>query len=256
MTAKLVETRHDAAIDIVVLHSPSNRNALSLQLMEELRDAIEFSAEGGARALFLDHTGPVFCPGVDLKERNAAKDDRHSVLFAELLRVLWDHPTPILARVSGAARGGGMALLACCDIVVASNNATFAYSEVLVGVAPALVLAVTAPLRPVGPLLPWMLSGLSFDATTAKSLGLIHRVAEGEATMDEECDALRRAAPGALQATKRLARQHARAPGSEVVTDMEAVSAALFRSPEAAEGMAAFLARRPPDWAPDPRKSV
>jgi enoyl-CoA hydratase/carnithine racemase len=246
----LLKVGNDRDLDVVVLDSPANRNALSLELMTELLDAVTASAAGSARALVIDHAGSVFCPGVDLKERAAGHDDRHSTLFADLLRRMWDYPKPIVARVSGAARGGGMALLACCDIVVASQTSTFAYSEVLVGVAPALVLAVTAPLRPVGPLLPWMLTGTPFDAVTARALGLVHRVADEAASIDRECDALRRAAPNALRTTKRLVRQHAGASGSEGVTEMETLSAQLFRSAEAAEGMAAFRARRSPEWAP------
>lgn len=238
-----------APFDSFILDSPGNRNALSLALMDDLLRAIAASAQSDARALLLDHTGSVFCPGVDLKERLAAGDDRHSTRFGELLRALWSYPKPIVARVAGAARGGGMAVLACCDVVVASPSATFAYSEVRVGVAPALVLAVTAPKVAVGPLLPWMLSGEVFDAATAHDLGLVHRVStDADVSLAPERDALRQAAPGALVATKRLARLHTGGDGVAALHAMEAESVALFRSAEAAEGMAAFTDRRPPAW--------
>ncbi|HEU5448994.1 MAG TPA: enoyl-CoA hydratase-related protein, partial [Acidimicrobiia bacterium] len=136
------------------------------------------------------------------------------------------------------------------------SSATFAYSEVLVGVAPALVLAATAPLRPVGPLLPWMLTGLPFDAATARSLGLVYRVGDEAASIDNECEALRHAAPEALRTTKRLARQHAGAPGREALAEMAAMSVELFCSPEATEGMAAFAGHRPPAWVGAGRPQV
>ena len=247
-TSSTVSTRRDGDIDVVVLDAPGNRNALSLALMDALVDAVEASASGDGRALVLDHTGSVFCPGVDLKERLAAGDDRHSRLFADVLRALWRYPKPIVARVTGAARGGGMAMLSCCDIVVASPAASFAYSEVRVGVAPALVLAVTVSKVGVGPLLPWMLTGEPFDAAEAQRLGLVHRV-EADASVGPECDALRAAAPGALVATKQLARRLSGGDGLDALDAMEAVSVELFRTAEAAEGMAAFAERRPPSFA-------
>jgi enoyl-CoA hydratase/carnithine racemase len=250
VTGSTVRTGRDGDIDVVVLDSVANRNALSLALMSGLVDAVDASASGDGRALVLDHTGAVFCPGVDLKERLASGDDRHSRLFADVLRTLWRYPKPIVARVAGAARGGGMAMLSCCDVVVASSAASFAYSEVRVGVAPALVLAVTASKVGVGPLLPWMLTGDAFDPAEAQRLGLVHRVAgDADASLRPECDALRAAAPGALVATKQLARRLTGDGGLDALDAMEAVSVELFRTAEAAEGMAAFAERRPPSFA-------
>jgi enoyl-CoA hydratase/carnithine racemase len=245
-----VTVRRDGDIDVVTLDSPANHNALSLAVMESIVAAADASAAGDGRALVLDHTGAVFCPGVDLKERRAAGDDRHSRLFADVLRALWRYPKPIVARVDGVVRGGGMAMLSCCDIVVASSAASFAYSEVRVGVAPALVLAVTASKVSVGPLVPWMLTGAPFDAVEARALGLVHRVdTDGFASVTPECAALRAGAPGALAATKRLARRMTDAAGVDAIDAMEAMSVDLFRTAEAAEGMAAFAEHRPPSFA-------
>jgi enoyl-CoA hydratase/carnithine racemase len=250
MMVSTVAARRDGDIDVVVLDSPASRNALSLALMDALLGAVEASASGDGRALVVDHTGPVFCPGVDLTVRRASADDRHSRLFADLLRALWRYPKPIVARVAGAVRGGGMAMLSCCDVVVASSAASFAYSEVRVGVAPALVLAVTAPKVGVGPLVPWMLTGEPFDAAEAHRLGLVHRVdTRGDTSVAPECDALRAGAPGALVATKRLARQLTGGDDGSVLDAMEAMSVELFRTAEAAEGMAAFAERRSPSFA-------
>lgn len=222
--------RRDGA-DVVTLASPHNRNALSLQLLEELLDHVGAS---DARALVLDHEGPVFCAGVDLRER--AVKDGHSALLARLLKALWEHPAPVLCRVGGPVRGGGMGVIACADIAVASPQATFAYSEVKVGVAPALVLAVTLPKLAPGPLLPWLLTGEPFGAETAHALGLVWRVGDSVAP---ELAAIAAAAPQALRTVRRLALPDV----SAALAEAERLSAELFASEEARQGMAAFLGR-------------
>jgi enoyl-CoA hydratase/carnithine racemase len=222
--------RRDGA-DVVTLASPHNRNALSLQLLEEL---IEHVGASDARALVLDHEGPAFCAGVDLRER--AVKDGHSALLARLLKALWEHPAPVLCRVGGPVRGGGMGLVACADIAVASQRATFAYSEVKVGVAPALVLAVTLPKLAPGPLLPWLLTGEPFDAETAQGLGLVSRIGDSLAS---ELTAIAAAGPQALRTVRRLALPDVTARLAEA----ERLSAGLFTGDEAREGMAAFVAR-------------
>ena len=251
MTAPLLRVEHDRGVDTLVLDSSHNRNALSVRLLEALLDQVAASAASQARALVLDHTGPVFCAGVDLRERRtlAAGAPTHSVLLARLLGLLWDHPGPVLCRVDGPVRGGGMGLLACADIVVASTRANFAYSEVKVGVAPALVAAVTVPKVPLAPLLPWMLTGETFDAATACHLGLVTRVAEATPSVEPEITALLRGGPQAVRTVKRLGRRLAGIDLGETLTEMQDLSAALFAGPEAAEGMAAFAERRPPTWA-------
>jgi methylglutaconyl-CoA hydratase len=250
----LVRTEHRDGVDTLVLASPHNRNALSVQLLEELDTGIARSVRGDARVLVLDHEGPAFCAGVDLRERRqlGADSDRHSTLLAHVIRELWDCPKPVLCRIDGRVRGGGLAIVACCDIAVASRRADFAFSEARVGVAPALAASVPIAKVPLGLLLPWLITGESFDAATAQQMGLIARVADDEeVSIEPEITAILRGGPSALQTVKRLARQHAGADVDTVLKEMERLSADLFRHPEAAEGMAAFLERRPPAWAPE-----
>jgi len=247
--------RHERAgdVDRLVLASPANRNALSLQLLEELIAGIADSVRGDCRALVLDHEGPAFCAGVDLRERRdlGAESDRHSTLLARVIRELWDCPKPVVGRVEGRVRGGGLAIVACCDIAVASPGSDFAFSEARVGVAPALAASVPIAKVPLGLLLPWLVTGEPFDAATAQRIGLIARVAhDAEVSIEPEVTAILRGGPSAIRTVKRLARQHASADVDTVLKDMEALSADLFRHPEAAEGMAAFFERRPPYWAP------
>jgi enoyl-CoA hydratase/carnithine racemase len=219
--------------DVVTLTSERNRNALSLAMLEEL---LEHVASSTGRGLVLDHEGPVFCAGVDIRERQTKGG--HSELLAQLLRALSAFPRPVLCRVDGPVRGGGMALTACADIVVASPRASFAYSEVKVGVAPALVLAVTKV--PTAPLLPWLLTGEPFDAETALRLGLVTRLGD---SLDPELAAIRAAGPHAVETVKAVART-----GIDIDA-AEALSAELFAGDEAREGMAAFAERRPAAWA-------
>ncbi|HEX6023414.1 MAG TPA: enoyl-CoA hydratase-related protein [Solirubrobacter sp.] len=227
-----IEHRHGFAI--VTLASEHNRNALSLRMLEELLEHVAAAADG--RGLVLDHEGPVFCAGVDIRERRRVGG--HSELLARLLRALRDYPRPFLCRVDGPVRGGGMGLIAPADIVVASERASFAYSEVKVGVAPALVLAVTKV--PPAPLAPWLLTGEPFDAPTALRLGLVTRVGE---SLEPELSAIRAAGPEAVATVKALVRE-----GIDL-DEAARLSEELFSSAEAREGMAAFAERRSPSWA-------
>lgn len=250
---ELVRTAPVGAFDSLILDVPSSRNALSLQLMRELVSGIAASASGPGRGLLLTHTGTSFCSGVDLRERreHGRDDDSHSRLLAQLFLTLWDYPKPVVIAVDGAVRGGGMGLLACGDIVIASPGSTFAYSETKVGVAPALVMALTLPGIPVRRLLPWLLSGEAFTSTDALELGLVTSVeaSPGVAAAENVIPKLTAAAPLAQVTTKRLSRALRAVDMPTAIADMTAESAALFTGEEAREGMQAFAERRPPAWA-------
>jgi enoyl-CoA hydratase/carnithine racemase len=239
--------------DALEIDSPANRNALSIDLLTTLRDEVRRSAGGSARGLLLHHTGSAFCSGVDLKERRAfgPSDASHSVLLADLLRELWHYPKPVVASVDGAVRGGGLGLLACADLVLATARSTFAYSESRVGVAPVLVMAVTLPLASTRTLMPRLLDASVFDASSAATLGLVARIVDGENAVGEVLAELRQGAPGAQSAIKRLARRWSEIDMDELIKEMTVLSADLFAGAEAAEGMAAFVAKRSPSWTVD-----
>jgi enoyl-CoA hydratase/carnithine racemase len=240
------------SFDTAVLDSPHNRNALSLELLAHLRDAVRASATGPARGLLLTHVGPSFCSGVDLKERRALPrtDTAHSALLADLLRDLWAYPKPVVVAVDGAVRGGGLGLLACADVVLATSGSTFAYSEARVGVAPALVMAVTLPLSDTRRLMPHLLGAGPFSADVAHSLGLVSTVLPepDDSAVDAVLDGVRRGAPAALATIKRLARQWSETDMESLIEEMTVLSADLFAGDEAAEGMAAFAEHRDPSW--------
>jgi methylglutaconyl-CoA hydratase len=239
---ELVRLDVERNVATVTLDSPANRNALSRTLLEQLdarlRDAL---ADDAVRVLVLSHTGPVFCSGADLKDPPGSGA---AVSLPDVLNLLWTAPKPVVARVGGHARAGGIGLVAACDIAIAARDATFAFSEVRHGVVPAIISLVTLPRLGQARTLELYLTGDTFDGARAAEIGLVAAVADDvEATVDEYVDKLRLGAPGALAATKRLLR----APLD--FAELERLSLETFAGEEAREGMAAFAEKRAPRWA-------
>lgn len=238
-------------VDHLVLDAPASRNSLSIAAMQAMIEAIRSSTGRGSRALVLDHAGKVFCAGVDLKERLARPGEPHvhSELLGRLLVELWNYPSPVICRVAGRVRGGGMGLLACSDFVVASPAADFAFSEVRVGVAPAIVGNFSLQGIPSRALRPFLLTGETFGAAQALALGLITRVAgDDDASIEPEVAAVLQGAPASQQLTKRLARELGGENPMAAHERMQRLSGELFGSAEAAEGMQAFRERRKAAW--------
>lgn len=236
------------------LDAPERRNALSLAMLDHLRSAAQRSAaDASSRGLLLDHTGDVFSAGVDLVERRSLAPGarNHSQALADLYSELWGYPKPLVCRADGAVRGGGVGLVAVADVVIAGPRASFAFTEVRVGVAPALVGALVLARFGGGRLDPWLLSGSTLDARDAAEIGLVTQVADddGRSLVEEWCQSMEGAAPHAQRMTKALTRRFGRGDVPEMLREMEALSAELFDGPEALEGMAAFAEKRPPLWA-------
>jgi len=223
----------------ITLDSPANRNALSRRLVEELRAHLaSVRDDESVHVAVLTHTGPAFCAGADLKERSA------HVPLADVLATLWGMPKPVVARVGGHVRAGGVGLVAACDIPVASRDATFAFSEVRLGVVPAIISVVCLPRLRHADALELFLTGEPFGADRALAAGLVTAVADDvDAAVAEYVRRLRLGAPHALAEAKRLARRPVD------FAEMEALSRELFAGAEAREGIAAFFEKRPPSWA-------
>ena len=253
-TSELVHLDVADAVATITLDSPANRNALSRQLRGELSAHVEAAlADDAVRVLVLTHTGEVFCAGMDLKEsRGAGAQDQGINEVPRILESLWRSPKPVIAKLAGAARAGGVGIVAACDIAVAARAATFAFTEVRIGVIPAVISVTVLPR-----LLPraaheLFLTGETFDAERAAAVGLLNRAvpADGlDAEVDRYVDALRLGAPGALAATKELLLASRTAPMSEQFARMLALSATFFAGDEGQEGMSAFAEKRPPAWA-------
>lgn len=235
----------------ITLDSPANRNALSSGLLTELHEALTGAlADPAVRVIVLTGAGPVFCAGADLKE-SRLRPAAAPALFPQILQLIWDSDKPVVCRVNGSARAGGIGLIAACDIAIATQSATFAFTEVRIGVA-AAVIAVTC-LRRMEPRAgyEYFLTGETFDAGRAAQIGLLTCVAADadlDAATGRYVSMLQRGAPGAIAVTKTILREVPGMPVAEGLARMAEVSAARFASPEAQEGMAAFAAKRDPSW--------
>ncbi|QUH01054.1 enoyl-CoA hydratase/isomerase family protein [Saccharopolyspora erythraea] len=255
MAEELVHLTSDAGIATITLDSPHNRNALSAQLRRELRDHLESAiADDAVRVIVLAHTGPVFCAGMDLKESRAAgAEDQGVNEFPELLERIWNSPKPVVARLAGPARAGGVGIVAACDIAVCADTATFAFSEVRIGVVPAVISVTVLPRLHARQAHELFLTGETFSARRAVEIGLLNSTVAAEA-LDAETrrytDMLALGGPKALAATKEMLRRTRPTDMGEDFTQMLALSAGFFASEEGQEGIRAFAEKRKPSWAP------
>jgi methylglutaconyl-CoA hydratase len=251
VTDSVLHVEVSRGVATLTLDSPANRNALSRAMRTQLREALAAAlADDAVRVVVLDHTGRVFCSGMDLSEAaGGAAEDQGVNEFPDLLATLWHSPKPVLAAVRGPARAGGVGLLAACDVVVAGASATFGFAEVRIGVVPAVISAVCRPRMQAHAVHRLMLTGEVFDAATAHEAGLVDlAVADDEvdATVQAQVTALAAGAPAALAETKRLLRS-----GTELdFAPLLETSARFFASAEGQEGIAAFREKRPASWVP------
>ncbi|MGV9294797.1 enoyl-CoA hydratase family protein [Amycolatopsis sp. NPDC003676] len=237
-------------IATLVLDSPHNRNALSVRLVGELTAQLSRAAEDPAvRAVLLTHTGETFCSGIDLAEARAGTGLSTEQLTG-LLRTVVEMPKPVVARVTGHTRAGGLGLLGACDIVAASPAASFAFTEVRIGLAPAVLSTTVLPRLDPRAASRYYLTGERFDAAEAARIGLITLAADDvDEALDPVLAGLRAAAPGALAAAKHLTTTAARQFFGTHASELAALAARLGDGAEAKEGIASFLERRSPAWA-------
>ncbi|WP_040336955.1 enoyl-CoA hydratase-related protein [Candidatus Blastococcus massiliensis] len=249
---RVIQVTVSAGVATLTLDSPQNRNALSKALRGQLRAALEDAlADDAVRVIALDHTGRVFCSGMDLAEAaGGSSQDQGVNEFPQLLQLIWSSPKPVVAVVRGPARAGGVGLVAACDVVVAASSASFAFSEVRLGLVPAVISAVVLPRMTTHVAHRLMLTGEVFDAAAAAAGGLVDLVAaddEIDAVLDGQLRALAAGAPVALAETKRLLRSHQ--PDLDF-GDLLQLSARFFASDEGQEGIASFREKRPARWVP------
>lgn len=249
MTAELVHSAREGPVLTLTLDSPHNRNALSLRLLDELAQGLAVpAADRTVRVVVLTAGGRVFCSGANLSEPGGAVTSR----MPDVLTAIRSAPVPVVARVGGHARAGGLGLIAACDLAVATKGSTFAFSEVRVGVAPAMILV--PALRVIERRFLWRasLTGEPFGAAEATAAGLLTDVVDEAADLDVwvagVVASVLKSAPGAVAATKALLGELPGLPWSEGLDVARARSAELFAGEEAAEGMDAFLRKRAPSW--------
>ncbi|MFO1410764.1 MAG: enoyl-CoA hydratase-related protein [Steroidobacteraceae bacterium] len=249
------------SVRVLRLHRPEARQALDATLIAELTAAVRAAGDDPAvRVVLLASSGPAFCAGADLRNMqrmgaaSEAENIADAVALARLLDTLAACPRPVVAEVQGDCFGGGLGLVAACDIALASSAARFCLSEVRLGLTPATISPHV--LRAIGARAAsrYMLSAERFDAAEALRIGLVHAVHAPEAlptAVDAMLDALLRGGPEALRETKRLIADFG---GSQLpagwLEDSAGRIAGRRGSDEGREGLAAFFGKRPPRWAP------
>ena len=242
-----VRIERDGLVLRVTLARPERRNAFDPELIAELTEA--FDGAGDARAVLLAGDGPSFCAGADLEWMRASagltyeENVEDSRRLLRLLEAIDGCPAPVVARIQGHALGGGAGLVACADIAVSAEDAVFAFSEVKLGLIPAVISPFV--LAKIGPSAArrYFLTGERFDAATALRIGLVHDVvADLDGEIERVLAELLTAGPEAVRAAKLLVRD--RPAGIETARRIAEQRA----SAEGQEGLRAFLEKRPPAW--------
>jgi methylglutaconyl-CoA hydratase len=249
-----VRTETADGILTVTLADVENRNALGATVLNGLHDAItEANADPEIRAVVVTNEGTTFCAGANLKQASGvAKATLPKLGFEELLGEIQRSPTPIVGKIKGHVVGGGNGLAAALDIAIARDDVKFGFTEVRLGVAPAIISVVCLPKMRHGEAMEAFLRGNRFPASRAAELGLISRAVPAEeldAAVDEVVADLRKGGPNALGFAKRLVYEVPAMEQKEAFAWAADLSGRLFRSEEAAAGMKAFLKREKPPWA-------
>jgi methylglutaconyl-CoA hydratase len=248
VTASALDVRRDGDVLHVTLARPERRNAFDASLISAITSA--FSDLGDARCVVLAGAGPSFCAGADVEWQRSSIDLSYdenvddSKRLSTMLEAVDGCPAPVVGRVQGYALGGGAGLVACCDIVAASPDAVFGYSEVRLGIIPAVVSPFVLAKIGASNARRYFLTGERIDADTAARIGLVHVVTEDlDEAVDEIVASLLAGGPEAVRAAKRLVLD---SPSREATVE---IAAERRTSAEGQEGLRAFLDKRLPSWA-------
>ncbi len=247
----LYEVRCGAAR--ITLNRPERRNALSPGLITEVYDHLAAAqADDNVRSIVITGAGKGFCSGADLKRQPGEGESDRVVPYPDLLTAIWEGEKPVIAAVNGHAFAGGLGMVAASDLVIAAEEAMFSFSEVRIGVIPAIIAVVC--LRKLGPHhgMRLFLTGDRFNGRQAVEYGLAHKAAPREdlwSVVQEEIDAINLGGPTAVVECKKLVRAVPDISLAEGFELTQGWSRRMFQGEEAAEGMAAFREKRKPSWA-------
>ncbi len=236
----------------ITLNHPENRNAMTPAMLAKLFAALAAAvADTSVRIIVLTNTGPVFCAGADLAAGSGVSGSQGPGL-SEVLTAIQDAPKPVIARIAGHAFGGGLGLVAACDFSIAADTSRFGFTEVRVGVAPAIISVFCLPKLSRADALELFITGERFDARRAQVAGLINlAVSEDEldSTLTNLLDKILLGSPKAIAAAKRLVYTVPFLSRDDALSTTATQSRELFASTEGQEGMAAFREHRKPSWA-------
>ena len=249
--ATLYEVKNGAAW--ITLNRPENRNALSTILVNELYAHLVASNENPeVRSIVITGMGPAFCAGADLKSPpGQLVDGTQGVTYPEVLNTILESQKPVIAAVNGAAFAGGLGLVGAADIVVTVSDVQFSFSEVRIGVIPAVISVVCIPKLGTHHAMKLFLTGERFTGEQAVGMGFVHRAVTAEElpyAVQEEIDAINLGGPIAVQECKKLVRRVRELNIADGFNETGDWSKRLFQSEEGTEGMAAFREKRKPNW--------
>ncbi|MDM7491291.1 enoyl-CoA hydratase family protein [Rhodococcus sp. CSLK01-03] len=241
----------------LTLDSPHNRNAISARLVAQLRQGLaDAAADDGVRAVVLTHEGGTFCAGADLSEASAAEGGAAAAAAARtremtaVLRSILELPKPVIGRIDGHVRAGGMGLVGACDLAVAGPRSTFALTEARLGLAASIISLTVLPRLTSRAASRYFLTGERFGPEVAAAIGLVTvDTDDPRAAVAEILAQLRECSPQGLGESKRLTTMRMLADFDRYGEELAEQSARLFGSPEAVEGVTAFLQKRPPAWS-------
>jgi methylglutaconyl-CoA hydratase len=253
------------AVARVTLTRPEVHNAFDASLISDLRSTFAaFAREDpmSLRAVVVAGDGPSFCAGADVGWMRAAMtldseaNEQDAMAMAEMFEAIDTCPVPVVARVHGAALGGGMGLCAVADVVIAESGTRFGFTETRLGILPAVISPFVIAKIGESHARALFPGGRRFDAVRAQRIGLVHEIVEGEAALDQAVEAalaeLLAAGPTAARAAKSIIREVRGLPHGSSKWHTARVIARQRTGDEAREGFAAFVDRRRPAWAPDP----
>ncbi|HHO54349.1 MAG TPA: crotonase [Deltaproteobacteria bacterium] len=253
----LIERRDEAGVRVLTLNRPERRNALSIELVDALAVALgEGGEDQGVRAIVLAGRGEAFCAGGDLGGSMGAGGGfldghqdrgRYAALMAQIPRLR----VPVIAAIHGVAYGGGLGLVAACDLAVADRDARLGTPEIRVGLFPWIILAALQRDVPRKPLMQMILTGEPIEAPRAQALGLINAVSEPSAALEDACvlaERIASASPAVVALGKAAFHRIADQPYEDALAYMHAQLSLNLLTEDAMEGIGAFLQKRAPEW--------
>lgn len=253
---QFLEINRTNNVYFVTLKRPEVRNAFNPDLIREITQAFS-QLPPGLRLIVLRGAGKIFCSGADLEWMKSMvnftfeENQADSKVLYEMFKAINDAPVPVIAVVQGAAMGGGLGLMACGDVVIAEENSQFCFSEVRLGLAPAVISSFILDKVASGKVAPWMISGKIFGVKEAEEMGLVHHSCKAEdleSALKSWGQSFLDAAPEAVAETKKLIRHLKKQTPEDQMKLTTALIAQLRVGHEGQEGLKSFLEKRQPAW--------